>query len=188
MRLKRFWIEAAVGSFGLVLCAVFLFGYQARAAAAKRFGNITYLADSSFLEKAILVDGMCEVREGLLHYSAYYEGHYVYGDFNRDGLQDAAAIISEGEGATGDFRSLAFLINDGRRLIHRVSHYLGDRVIINSLRERDGKVVIDMFVHQEGDCRAGPTKRMKKAYDYLNPNPDLVPQGWGPPQLAKMER
>jgi len=182
MRLKRFWIGTALASFGLVSCAVFLFGHQARAAAAKRFGNMTYLADSSFLENATLVDGMCEVQDGLLHYSAYYEGHYVYGDFNRDGLQDAAAIISEGEGATGDFRSLAFLINDGRRLIHRASHYLGDRVIINWLRERDGNVIIDMYVRQKGDSRAGPTKRVRNSYDYLTPNPDLVPQGWAPSQ------
>ena len=187
MRLKRFWIGSVVGSFGLASCAVFLFGNLSKIAEANRFGNMTYLADSSFLEKVSLVNGVREVQDSLLHYRAYYEGHYVYGDFNRDGLQDAAAIISEGEGATGDFRSLAFLINDGRQLTHHVSHYLGDRVIINSLRERNGKIIIDMFVHQKGDCRAGPTKRVKNIYDYLNPNPDLVPQGWVPPELAKIE-
>lgn len=169
MRLKRLWIRTIFGGLTFVFGAIFLFGYQEKAVASKRFGNMTYLAHSSFVEKATLVNGTCEVREGLLSYSAYYEGHYVYGDFNRDGLKDATVIISEGEGGSGDFRSLAFLINDGTRLVHKQSAYLGDRTVINSLKEQRGRVIIDMFVHQEGDCMAGPTKRVKYAYVYGGP-------------------
>lgn len=142
--------------------------------ANRLFGNMTYFAYSSFVENATLVNGTCEVRNGLLSYAAYYEGHCVYGDFNRDGLKDAAVIISEGEGASQDVRSLAFLIHDGTRFVHQASHCLGDCVIINSLKERGGKVIVDMLVHQEGDCRAGPTKRVKNVYDYLNPDPAIV--------------
>lgn len=128
-----------------------------------------------FAEKVTLVSGTYAWNNGRFFYNLYFEGHYVYGDFNSDGLKDAAVIISEGEGGSGDFRALAFLINDGRHLVHRASRYLGDRARINSLKARHGKVVIDLFVRQEGDCRAGPTKRVKNVYDYRHPNPDLVP-------------
>jgi len=47
---------------------------------------------------------------------------------------------------------------------------LDDRAIINSMREKNGKVLIDMFVHQEGDCMAGPTKRVRNTYAYDGPD------------------
>jgi len=158
-----------------MFCVVLLHGHQSRAAAHKRFGNMTYLTDSPYIvESVTLVNGQRATWNGRLHHSMYYEGHYVYGDFNRDGRKDAASVVAQSEGGTGHFLELAFLINEGGQLVHRVSHYLGDRVMVNSLKERDGKVVIDMVVHREHDCRAGPTKRVKRVYDYLNPNPDLV--------------
>lgn len=172
MRLKRFWARIVFSSVVLI-SALFLFGYQSKAAANNVFGNMAYLTSyPDFNNKVTLVDGAYAWNNGRFFYNLYFGGHYVRGDFNRDGLRDAAVIISEGEGGSGDFRALAFLINDGRRLVHRASHYLGDRAIINSLRNRGGKVVIDMFVHQKQDCMAGPTKRVKKVYDYLKPDPD----------------
>ena len=188
MRLKR-WGARVIG---VVCCPVFCVAlfveHQSRAAANTLFGNMTYLTDSPYIVKHVtLVNGERVTWNGRLHHSMYYEGQYVYGDFNRDGLRDAAVVIAQSEGGSGHFRELAFLINDDGQLVHRVSHYLGNRVMINSLRERHGKVVIDMFVHREHDCMAGPTKRVRNVYDYLNPNPDLVPLGWVPSKLAKME-
>ena len=184
MRLKRFGIGVCI-VLGLIFCAVLLLEHQSRIAAHKLFGNMTYMTDSPYIvEKVTLINGKRVTRNGRLHHSMYYEGRYIYGDFNRDGLKDAAVVIAQSEGGTGHFLELAFLINDGRRLVHRVSHYLGDRVIVNSVKERDSKVTIDMFVHQEGDSMGGPTKRVRNVYDYLNPDPDLLPTAyaWAPPQ------
>ena len=83
-------------------------------------------------------------------------------------------IIGESQGGSDDEVELAFLIHDGTRLVHRQSVYLGDSSVIRSLKERAVKVIVDMRTHQEGDCQAGPTKRVRNVYDYLNPNPDLV--------------
>ena len=128
---------------------------------------MTYLTEAPYIvEKVTLADGRRESRNGRLYYYLYYEGHYVYGDFDHDGLKDAAVVLSEGEGGSGDFRTLAFLMNDGTKLVHQKSAGLGDRAIINSLKERKGKVFIDMFVHQQGDCMAGPTKRVQYVYEY----------------------
>ena len=42
------------------------------------------------------------------------------------------------------------------------------------MRERQGAVVIDMLTHQQGDCMAGPTKRVTRVIDYLKPDPYFV--------------
>ena len=140
------------------------------------FGNMTYLTNSpDIAETVTLADGDGVVWNGRLHVSLYYGGRYVSGDFDRDGLRDAAVIIGESQGGSDDAVELAFLLHDGTRLVHRQSVSLGDSAIIHAFKERSGKVLVDMRIHQEGDCQAGPTKRVRNVYDYLNPNSDIVP-------------
>ena len=137
---------------------------------------MAYFTGSCDVPKLTLIDGFRTAWYGRLHVSLNYEGHSVFGDFNRDGLRDAAVVIFENEGGNLDDYSLAFLINDGTKLVHKRSVHLDFWAIINSVREHAGKVVVDMFVHQEGDCNAGPTKRVKRVFDYLEFGPDtLVP-------------
>lgn len=170
LRSSRITITSTIAVF--IICVAVLLGYQAKAVANKRFGNMTYIIDAPYIaERVTLIGGAYEQHyEGELpaSYGLRYDGYYVYGDFNHDGLKDAAVIITESEGGSGEFRSLAFLINNGTTLVHHKSVFLGDRIIVNSLKEEKGQVVADMFVHQEGDCRAGPTKRAKKIYAYHN--------------------
>ena len=136
----------------------------------KIFGNMTYFFDDGPAlggrTAAKLVDGVHEEP----YLSVYYENKYVYGDFNHDGLKDAAVIITENTGGNSDWYTLAFLINDGTSLVHKASFNLDDRAIINSMREKNGKVFIDMYVHGPDDSRGGPTKRVKNLYQYINPD------------------
>lgn len=185
MRLKRFGIGGICVVSCLALCTVLLHEHQSRAAAHKLFGNTTYLTNSpDIAERVTLVNGEGVVWNGRLHTSLYYGSRYVCGDFNRDGRKDAAIIIGESQGGSDDEVELAFLIHDGIRLVHRQSVYLGDSAIIYSLKERSGTVIMGMLIHQQGDCQAGPTKRVSNVYDYLNPDPDLIPyaHAWIPPQ------
>ncbi len=162
---------------------VFLIGFsilppesQARVSEKKFLGNRTYFTGSSDVPKLNLIDGSRTAWYGRCSVSLSLEGHYVFGDFNRDGLRDAAVVIVGNEGGNLDDYLLAFLINDGTQLVHRNSVHLDFWAIINYIWQRDGKVVVDLFVHQEGDCNAGPTKRIKKVFDYRNLGPDtLVP-------------
>lgn len=141
------------------------------------FGNMTYIIGNEYCaERAPLINGKYE--EPRIMY-VYYEGQYVYGDFNDDGLKDAAVVIAESGGGSGHFRELAFLINEKGKLVHKASEYLGDRVIINSISEDKGRVVLDMFVHRENDCRSGPTKRVTNTYEYTGP------ATWGPTYASK---
>lgn len=155
----------------VVSCAVFLFAHQSVVAADKLFGNVTYFTSRPYLAKTVtLANGQGVVWNDRFHVSLYYEGHYAYGDFNGDGLKDAAVTIGESEGGSDDEVSLAFLINEGGKLVHRQSGYLGDSAIIHSLRVLGNTVVVDMLIHQEGDCQAGPTKRVKYVYTYGGPS------------------
>ena len=163
------WLKAAricVVS-GLLLYAVDLFGYRSRVATDRRFGNATYLtASQDIAETVTLVNGEGVVWDHLAHVSLYYEGHSVYGDWDHDGLKDAAVVIGESQGGSDDELFLAFLVHDGTRLVHRRSAYLGDSAIIRSVKARGDHVVVDMFIHQEGDCQAGPTKHVMQVYGY----------------------
>ena len=136
--------------------------------ANKIFGNTTYFFDDGPVlhgrSAARLVDGAHEE----LYFNVYYENKFVYGDFNHDGLRDAAVILTENTGGNSDWFTLAFLINDGARLVHKASFLLDDRAVINSMREKNGKVFIDMYVHNPDDSRGGPTRRIKNLYPYVN--------------------
>ncbi len=154
----------------LSLSAVlFLCGFTSNKEAAKIFGNMTYfLGNEKHTEAVTLKNGKFFKR---YCWDIFYDNWYVYGDFNHDGLKDAAVIIvvNYGGGNTNDYM-LTFLINDGKKLIHRASQYLDNWAIINSIKEKNGKVIVDMYVHQEGDCNAGPSKRVRNVYEY---SPDV---------------
>ncbi len=143
---------------------VFLCGCASdRRQAAKIFGNMTYyVGNEHFAEPAKLVN--CEYFSPFL--KLYYDNKFVYGDFNHDGLKDAAVITIENTGGNADWYMLNFLINDGKQFVHRATRELDDRAIINAIWQKNGKVFIDMYVHQEGDCMGGPSKRVRNVYEY----------------------
>lgn len=147
-----------------------LCGFVPNKEAARIFGNMTYFISQPVYEpriqKVMLVNGKFQK----LYLDVYYEDKYVYGDFNHDGLKDAAVIISENFGGNADYYHLVFLINDGKKLVHRASYYLDTWAIINSVRQKEGKVIVDMYVHQKGDCNAGPSKRVRNVYEYSGRN------------------
>ena len=155
----------------LLLGAVFsLCGFAPNKEAARIFGNMTYFISQPTYEpriqKVTLVNGKFQK----LYLDVYYEGKYVYGDFDHDGLKDAAVVIMENFGGNANDYELAFLINDGKKLVHRASYYLDTWAIVNSVRVRNGKVIVDMYVHQNGDCNAGPSKRVHNVYAYSGQN------------------
>lgn len=152
----------------LLLCGgFFLCGFTPNKTTVKVFENMSYLVgDSHSAQMVKLVKG--KHQEHFLN--VYYENKYAYGDFNHDGLKDAAVILMENFGGNADIYELAFLINDGKRLVHKASYYLDTWAIINSVRAKKDKVVVDLYVHQEGDCNAGPSKRVRNIYSYIGQN------------------
>ena len=156
----------------LLSAVILTIGLHVRASneSNKIFGNMTYFFDDgpSLDGKVAAKLNNGEHEEPYLN--VYYENKYVYGDFNHDGLKDAAVIITENTGGNSDWYTLAFLINNGTKLVHKASVDLDDRAVINSMREKEGKVLIDMYVHGPDDSRGGPSKRVKNLYRYVNPD------------------
>ena len=154
-------------AFFFLIGVVFLCGCATNREAAKLFGNMTYfVGNEHFAESATLVN--CEYHASFLN--IYYDNRFVYGDFNHDGLRDAAVITVQNNGGNAQWYMLDFLINDGKALVHRASRELDDRAIINSMWQKNGKVFVDMYIHQSGDCMGGPTKRVKNSYEYTGPD------------------
>ncbi len=146
---------------------VTLGGCATDSGARKIFGNMTYfVGNEHFAEPVSLKD--CEYFSPFL--KVHYENKFVYGDFNHDGLRDAAVITIENTGGNADWYILNFLINDGKKLVHKARRELDDRALIRSIWQENGKVYIDMSIHQEGDCRGGPTKRVRNVYEYTGPD------------------
>ena len=174
---------------------VFLIGWvvlpsesHARVSEKKLLGNLSYFTGSRDVPKLNLIDGSRTAWYGRCSVSLNLEGHYVFGDFNRDGFRDAAVVIFQNEGGNLDDYSLAFLINDGTQLVHRNSVHLDFWAIINYIWQRDGKVFVDLFVHQEGDCNAGPTRHVKKVFDYQELDPEsLISDQKGESALSETE-
>lgn len=171
MRLRARACGLIAAGFIFLLATLIALGLYSQAYASRQaariFGNATYVMGNEYATQlATLVDGVHDEP----YLTVEYADWYAYGDFNGDGFKDAAVIVTESGGGTGNWYILAFLINDGEKLVHRSSRVLDDRAIINSMREKNGKVLIDMFVHQEGDCRAGPTKRVRNLYAYEGPD------------------
>lgn len=152
--------------FILLLSVIFFYGCVSNRAATKNFSNMTYFVkDEGGKRKATLVDG----GYGEPEFAVDYDNRYVFGDFNHDGLRDAAVIIIESTGGSSSIYLLAFLINNGKELVHEASQDLESDAIINSMKEQNGKVLVDMFIHKEGDSKAQPTKRVKNLYGYTGP-------------------
>ena len=150
--------------FSLVFSAM-IPGAIAKDHADKLFSNMTYHIPDGFDKKDFtLINGEYSTWENQI----YYDHKYVYDDFNHDGLKDAAVIITTNTGGGGNqtWYVLAFLINDGKNLVHRASIDLDDRAEIFSLQAKNGKVLITMNVHQPGDCNGGPSKQLKEWYEY----------------------
>ena len=153
----------------LVMISVIFCGGVSKERALRVFGNMTYHVPYG-LEKTefTLIDGEYSTWEN----QVYYDNRYVYDDFNHDGLKDAAVMITTNTGGGGnqDWYVLAFLINDGKKLAHRASINLDDRAEIYALHAKEGKVLVDMHVHQPGDCNGGPSKHLREWYEYPGPS------------------
>jgi len=169
-RQPRFYMRLITIVCYLSVILSFISGCASRADAVF-YDMVLNIGNEQSSEKIRLSHGEYH-QEHVLHVG--YDGKYVFGDFNRDGLRDAAVIIWESGGGSACWYELAFLINDGKKLVHQSTYELDDHAKINSIIEQDNKVIVDMSVHQEEDSHGGPTKHVINTYEYKGPDK------WGP--------
>ncbi len=140
--------------------------------AARLFGNMTYyIGDERSVESVTLVNSSYRS----LPLNVFYYNKYIYGDLNDDGLKDAAVITEQNSGGSGYCYVLNFLINDGERLVHKASRRLEGAIEINRMSLKNGRAYIDMDVRQGEGHAENPSRRVKKVYEYTDPDVFVFP-------------
>ncbi len=86
------------------------------------------------------------------------------GQLSQDQPKAAAVIYAYNTGGSGIFTMLCAVINDQGQPKQVAAADLGDRVIINSLSIRSGKIIIDMVVHGPNDPACCPTVKKIATY------------------------
>jgi len=111
-----------------------------------------------------LTDGAYQEGSGAEIYSANLIGTAAFGDLNGDGPEDAAVILVENGGGTGQFESVVVMVNQNGVPAQAGVAQLGDRVQVNSLAIQDGRVMLDMLVQGPNDALCCPTQPVTQAY------------------------
>ena len=89
---------------------------------------------------------------------------YALGDLNGDGINDAAIILVENEGGSGQFVSLIVVYNSGGSPVQVGQSSLGDRVQVNSMNISNGVIHLDMLVQGPNDPMCCPSLAEKQSY------------------------
>jgi hypothetical protein len=88
----------------------------------------------------------------------------VLGHLSASRTKDAAVIYGVNYGGTGNFYILSVLANDQGRPKNIAQAELGDRVKINSLAIKSGKITIDMITHGPHDPACCPSVKKIAVY------------------------
>lgn len=88
----------------------------------------------------------------------------AFGDLNGDGIADAAILLVENDGGSGQFVSLIVVYNSGGSPVQAGQSTLGDRVQVNSMNISSGVIHLDMRVQAPNDPMCCPSLAEKRSY------------------------
>lgn len=127
---------------------------QADEGVSARYKDGRYIISGQFVQ---LVDGVSKTPiEGApgAFVTTQYFGNEVQGDFDADGDEDVAFIMTEDGGGSGTFFYLVGAIKEegGYRGTHAV--FIGDRIAPQTTEFRDGKVIVNYADRKPDDAMA----------------------------------
>ena len=96
------------------------------------------------------------------------------GDINGDGLNEAAAIISENYGGSGVFVFLALYTNPAGEPVYLTSAFIDDRPSIESLGFENNEIFLNVTTHGANDPFCCPTLRNIRHYRLINNQLELT--------------
>ncbi len=105
--------------------------------------NGTYQIEGSAVT---LKDGISEqapTSESESKTTTEYFGNDITGDFNNDGKDDVAFILTQETGGSGLFVYVAVLLGDGKSGVGTKAVYLGDRIAPQTSEFRDGEIIMN---------------------------------------------
>lgn len=111
----------------------------------------------------------------VLSNSVYREGEMTItllpqiavGDLNGDQIDDAAVLLAENGGGTGNFVSLVVIVSQDGEYRQVGSKLIDDRPIIQSLTISDGSIKLEAMIHGINDPMVSPTLGVKQTYKLL---------------------
>jgi len=89
---------------------------------------------------------------------------YAFGDLNNDRVDDAAVILIESSGGSGNFRYLAAVINEDGTPVNVGTLFVGDREQMKAISIEDGEITVEMLAHGPDDPMCCPTQEVTKRY------------------------
>jgi hypothetical protein len=90
------------------------------------------------------------------------------GDINGDGVNEAAAIVSENYGGSGVFVFLALYIAQADHAVYLTSVFIDDRPAVEDLRFENGEISLRVTTHDADDPFCCPTLRNERRYQLIN--------------------
>ncbi len=88
----------------------------------------------------------------------------VSGDFDGDGLDDAAVLLVENSGGSGSFVYLAALMARSGGALNHGTVRLGDRVQVVAMSAEAGEIVLDLVTPGPDDAMASPSAKVRLRY------------------------
>lgn len=113
-----------------------------------------------------LVDGIYETGSGSDTLTVRMLDKVAFGDLNSDGVQDAAILLVENIGSTGDYYNLVPVFNNDGAPSPSSGYHLGDRVIVNSVKIADQLIKLEMLVQAPNDPLCCPSLPMRKSFKF----------------------
>ncbi len=91
-------------------------------------------------------------------------GKVAIGDLNGDGFEDGAVVLVTSAGGSGTFRHLAAVLNRHGTPEHIAVFFLGDRIRVESLSIRSGRIEAAMLIHDADDPMPQPSLKIVQQY------------------------
>jgi len=130
-----------------------------------RLKNIEYLlGDGS--TRVLLLDGAYENVTGAETLRVSLLDKVVFADLDGDENEDAAVILVENHGGTGQFEYLVPVMNIEGIASPGQGYYLGDRVVVNEMSFDNKRITMDMLVHGPNDGLCCPSMSMTRSFEY----------------------
>jgi len=92
-------------------------------------------------------------------------GERAFGDLDGDGMEDAAVTLTVDPGGSGTFIYLAAVLNENGTARPVASVFLGDRISVESLSVRSGKIAVTTLTRRPGEPMAArPTVEVERMF------------------------
>jgi hypothetical protein len=128
--------------------------------------NATYYAP--YYKRTVkLVNGAYSEGSGADQYSVQMLDTVAFGNLDSDGISDAAILLVENSGGTGEFESMVAILNKGGAPSQAGQDELGDRVKIHAISINAAIIELDMLVQGPNDPMCCPSELETQSFEMV---------------------